>query len=601
MSQEIIAIYKENCKISNEKITQLSRKSNWFSILRLLVLLGGGTLIFQVMQTENVMLTLLSFIITILGFLVLIWFQSKVNNEKKELEHFLKVNENELAVAEDIKRNVYSDGERHVDDHHLYTSDLDVFGSGSVFQLMNRCATLQGNELLSKWLCDSSTKDEIEKRQEFAQEIASDLTWWQDFQSKLYAIKDSTIDVNKAVSHYLVNTIDFPKTKVLAYYTFIVPFLSLAFFLVSFYQPVFISILIFFAIFNLLLSMSLGKYVGAASAGLNKGGKFLASYYPAIRKIEERNWSSIQAKDLKYQVQEASGEPVSNSIEKLSTLLNRLDARLNILVGAVLNMFSLWDFRQIYALQKWQKDQSTGILEALHMLSMVEAVGSLGQLKNNHEKWIFPTITNNAPTLEVTDIEHPLIPENTSIENSYSLSTHRIALITGSNMAGKSTFLRTIGVNAVLAFCGAPVHADKMEISVMQLATYMRIRDSLNESTSTFKAELDRIQKILALVKTNDKTFILLDEMLRGTNSMDKYLGSKAIIEKLIEQNGKGMVATHDLKLSELADEHPQIVENFHFDIKVEGEEMLFDYKLKNGPCTTFNASLLLKKIGIEI
>lgn len=168
-------------------------------------------------------------------------------------------------------------------------------------------------------------------------------------------------------------------------------------------------------------------------------------------------------------------------------------------------------------------------------------------------------------------------------------------------MAGKSTFLRTIGVNAVLALSGAPVCANYMKISVMQMATYMRIRDSLNESTSTFKAELDRIQKILELVKNHKNTFILLDEMLRGTNSMDKYLGSKAIIEKLIEQNGVGMVATHDLKLSELSDQYPQIVKNFHFDIKVEGEEMLFDYKLKTGPCTTFNASLLLKKIGIEI
>src|SRR5690606_32354091 len=148
---------------------------------------------------------------------------------------------------------------------------------------------------------------------------------------------------------------------------------------------------------------------------------------------------------------------------------------------------------------------------------------------------------------------------------------------------------------------GAPVCASLMKASVMQMASYMRIRDSLNESTSTFKAELDRIQKILELVKSNDRTFILLDEMLRGTNSMDKYLGSKAIIEKLIEENGVGIVATHDLKLAELAEKYPAIVKNFHFDIQVRNEEMLFDYKLKTGPCTLFNASLLLKKIGIEI
>lgn len=168
-------------------------------------------------------------------------------------------------------------------------------------------------------------------------------------------------------------------------------------------------------------------------------------------------------------------------------------------------------------------------------------------------------------------------------------------------MAGKSTFLRTIGINAVLAYSGAPVVAESMEISVMHLVTYMRIRDSLNESTSTFKAELDRIMMVLQQVEDKADTLFLLDEMLRGTNSVDKYLGSKAIIEKLIAFKGVGMVATHDLKLAELADTHPGYVKNFHFDIQVHGEDMLFDYLLKDGPCTIFNASLLLRKIGIHI
>src|SRR5690606_3910411 len=175
---------------------------------------------------------------------------------------------------------------------------------------------------------------------------------------------------------------------------------------------------------------------------------------------------------------------------------------------------------------------------------------------------------------ECEKIAHPFISQQDVVSNNYSLADHRLALITGSNMAGKSTFLRTIGINAVLAYAGAPVYATSMKISVMQMVTYMRIRDSLNESTSTFKAELDRITQVLQEVEVNKNTFFLLDEMLRGTNSVDKYLGSKAIIEKLISNQGVGMVATHDLKLADLSDTYPGYVKNYHFDIQVQGEEM---------------------------
>jgi DNA mismatch repair ATPase MutS len=168
-------------------------------------------------------------------------------------------------------------------------------------------------------------------------------------------------------------------------------------------------------------------------------------------------------------------------------------------------------------------------------------------------------------------------------------------------MAGKSTFLRTIGINTVLALCGAPVCASEMQVSVITIISYMRIKDSLNESTSTFKAELDRLQMLLAAVSNEPKVFFLIDEMLRGTNSVDKYLGSKAVIEQLISKKGVGMVATHDLQIAHLEQKHPDYVRNFYFDIQVIDGEMLFDYKIKHGECKTFNASLLLKQIGIDV
>jgi DNA mismatch repair ATPase MutS len=194
-----------------------------------------------------------------------------------------------------------------------------------------------------------------------------------------------------------------------------------------------------------------------------------------------------------------------------------------------------------------------------------------------------------------------LIPSNQVVANDYSSIDHRVALVTGSNMAGKSTFLRTVGINAILAYAGAAVAAASFQLPIYKLISYMRIKDNLNESTSTFKAELNRMKFILDTVSAHSDSFFLIDEMLRGTNSVDKYLGSRAIIKKLVRLEGKGMVATHDLQLSSLQEEFPGDIKNYHFDIRVDEGQMLFDYKLKIGKCKIFNASLLLKGIGVDI
>src|SRR5690554_4844087 len=281
MNPETTAFYEEKIKISNQRIQELARKSNMLSLFRLLIIVGGAILIFQVVQTEDVLLTLSSFIVTVLLFLTLVLFQSKTTAKKKAVERFLHINKNELTVAEDIKQNVYDSGQSRVDDQHIYTSDLDIFGEGSIFQMINRCATLHGNALLSNWLSHPANAVEIEERQEFVQELSSDFPWWQDVQAKLYAVKGSALDVKKLISHYLVNEIQFPKSKILALYTKVTPFLFMLLFLLSFFQSSFISIIIFVAIFNLLLSIAHSSRVNLVSAGLNKGGEFLSYYIPA--------------------------------------------------------------------------------------------------------------------------------------------------------------------------------------------------------------------------------------------------------------------------------------------------------------------------------
>ena len=294
---------------------------------------------------------------------------------------------------------------------------------------------------------------------------------------------------------------------------------------------------------------------------------------------------------------------ISAKIKELSILINKLNYHLNLIVGFLLNVFLLWDIRQLIALEQWKRDNQESLEAAFDVIAEFEALMSLSSLHINYPEWCFPQIADGAGyTVIAKSLAHPLIYSKNRIENDYEMNNaFQVDIITGSNMAGKSTFLRTIGINTVLALAGAPVCASIMEVSVITIISYMRIKDSLNESTSTFKAELDRLQMLLGAVETEPKVFFLIDEMLRGTNSVDKYLGSKAVIEQLIRKNAVGMVATHDLQIALLEKKYPNYVRNFYFDIQVKDGEMLFDYKIKHGECKTFNASLLLKQIGIEV
>ncbi|MBC7400395.1 MAG: DNA mismatch repair protein MutS, partial [Mucilaginibacter sp.] len=287
----------------------------------------------------------------------------------------------------------------------------------------------------------------------------------------------------------------------------------------------------------------------------------------------------------------------------LAKLIDKLSYNLIMVVGFILNVFLLWALKQTIAIEQWKRNNHENLEDAFDVIAEFEALSSIAGLEFNYPEWTTPKIEDGeAYTLVAKAIAHPLISSKNRVTNDYELTdTFKIDIITGSNMAGKSTFLRTIGVNTVLALCGAPVCAESMRVSVITMVSYMRIKDSLNESTSTFKAELDRLQMLLAAVKEEYKVFFLIDEMLRGTNSVDKYLGSKAVIEQLISKHGVGMVATHDLEMAKLETAHPDYVRNYHFDIQVIKGEMLFDYKMKHGECKTFNATLLLKQIGINI
>jgi DNA mismatch repair ATPase MutS len=287
---------------------------------------------------------------------------------------------------------------------------------------------------------------------------------------------------------------------------------------------------------------------------------------------------------------------------ELKSILDRFDMRLNIAGLLLFNPFLLWDVRQMMALNKWRKKNSVYVPAWFTLVAEVEVLGSLAAVHFNQPDWTFPQPAGQHFTLSVTACGHPLIPEAQRVNNDFSIDGKgKIALVTGSNMAGKSTFLRSLGINITLAQLGAPVCARQMKWSPVHLMTSMRIADNLSENTSTFYAELKKLKTIIEAVERKEHVFILLDEILRGTNSYDRHTGSGALIKQFILHEAVAVIATHDVELAQIEKEFPAALENYHFDVQVEGEELYFDYRLKHGVCTSLNASILMKKIGIKL
>ncbi|MGJ1287158.1 MutS-related protein [Sphingobacterium spiritivorum] len=603
MDTSIYSTYANAVEQTKVAIQILDKKINSNSFGRLAVILGGGGLLFWSFQQKQIWLVSLLFALIILLFAFLIRRQSRLEKERDNLKAFLRVNENEILLR-DQRINCYSEGQEFEDGRHPYLSDLDIFGRYSLFTLVNRAATKLGIQQLAKWLSAPADKEIIQQRQDAVKELSAELHWCQQLQTTLIFNLDQQIEVKAFLRKYFQSG-DFSfGNAFMRIYVTIVPFVMLAGIILALSGVKVIGYVFILALVHIFWTLAMAGRVSVFSSKIDKVGGILNAYADGIRLVEERQWSSALTNSLQQRVSlQGNKGKLSAAFKELGGLINKLDARNNILVGTVLNMFLLWDFKQVMAIVKWKSRYEENILEAFDVIAEYEALLSFATLKRNYPDWAFPLLLEDTRQSKITGeaINHPLINEAYAVANNYDANEHRIALVTGSNMAGKSTFLRTIGINAVLAYSGAPVCASSLELPIYKLITYMRIKDNLNESTSTFKAELDRMKYILDTVYQDKDTFFLIDEMLRGTNSVDKYLGSRAIIKKLISMDGKGMVATHDLQLSTLEAEYPGIVRNYHFDIQVKEGEMLFDYKLKDGECKVFNASMLLKGIGVEI
>lgn len=598
--EDIIAAYDLKIKEVTSDISQTKKLIDQLSFVRIGLFLTEILLfVLMVSSADDGLRTLIQIglILPVIAFAFVVRKQSKLDREVDYKKQLLWVHQNEWNVLKGTA-NGYDHGTAFESELHPYTSDLDIFGNASLFALINRCSTKSGNHILAKNLAEKSTRDKMLLRQEAVKEMIGKIEETYSFRASLHGYDPEKIEqIKMQLKHQLGAQLEFVARKFLRFYVKLVPYLSVALILAGlFISGIFWQILVLFCIIHGGWNVLLGTRINKVFYSFGGSSNLLNGYASAILWTENQSWKS------EYTLSLLDSEiPASKEIKSLSKIIQNFDARLNIIVGAILNVLLLWDLRCCVNLDTWYKSSSKDVVSALDHLGDFEELISLATTAYNQPDWVLPVITDQF-ALTTTQVGHPLIKEQLRVNNDFNLAVKpTVDIVTGSNMAGKSTFLRTLGINMILAYAGAPVCAKSMQLSVFSINTYMRIKDSLNESTSTFKAELNRLKMILDNVVKDKDTFVLIDEMLRGTNSRDKYLGSKVFVEKLINEKTPALFATHDLQLADLIADHPETVRNFHFDIQITNGEMKFDYLLKQGPCRTFNAAILLKEIGLTL
>jgi hypothetical protein len=505
-----------------------------------------------------------------------------------------KINRDEIsALNRDL--SAFDPGNEFTDPHHDYSYDLDLFGIGSMFQFLNRTVTLQGKNRLATLLKKTQrSSEEIRSRQEGIKELAEEFSWRQNFMAKGMVTDGAKDHYNESIDQ----AIDLKSLHFLKYLIKILPALTILLIGLSIAE---IDTHSFYRLALFAQWITIGIYfktIFKFHQKFESQGKLLHRYAEMLKQIESFDFKSSYLRSLKEQLSH-HGKTASTITSELQKILNQFDYSKNILVGFVLDSIFLWDIGCLVKLNKWQQDYAGILPRWFDVIAEMDALISLANCNYNHPEWVTPEVSSAGYVFEAENLGHPLIDETRCVSNSFQISNEeKIVIITGANMAGKSTFLRTVGVNLILASNGCKVCAESFNFSPIRIYTNMRTSDNLMNDESYFYAELLRLQSMLTLLRNGENLFVILDEMLKGTNSVDKLNGSKELIHQLISLKTHGIVATHDLGLTELSQTIPAI-KNQCFEVQLNNDELNFDYKLTNGVTRTMNATFLMKKMGI--
>ncbi len=595
---EAKAFYESRLLVLTSEQKKLQNRKSIFGILRLGSIIAIIS-IFYFLWSANKLYAIGAAIVVGIIFIQLIYKDLANRASIKHLQYLIDINKNELAALEG-KYFQFADGKEFIQHDHYYANDMDIFGGASLYQLLNRTTSEMGAHKLATWLLYPANKETILQRQIAVQELATKKEWKQHLEAlgKESSIKQNTL---QQIKHWLAEPNLFIQFNPWQWLRFSLPivicFITVLYAIDIVPENIWYLCLLIFAV----VSFQINKVAAPLHNQLSSMVEDLNTLSNSIAAIEKENFTAPLLQKLKADLQ-SQQLAASIKIKRLKKILDRLDLRYNIVISVPLNIFLLWTLQQILDLEKWKKENDANVQCWFDILAEFEALHSFATLHYNNPTNCFPTLRENHFSIHATELGHPLINQNKRVNNYIDIKTAgEIMLVTGSNMAGKSTYLRSIGINTILTMAGAPVCAKTFSISPVQLLSSMRIADNLEESTSTFYAELKKLKTVIEKINAGEKVFVLLDEILRGTNSLDRHTGSEALIKQLIKQKAAAVLATHDVELAAMDKQYRENILNFHFDAQTKGEELYFDYKLKEGVCTNMNASLLMKKIGLEI
>jgi DNA mismatch repair ATPase MutS len=530
---------------------------------------------------------------TLALFIFLVARHSALFDKKVHLENLVRLNQlEERSLSGD-----YSDfypGREFVDAHHPYTHDLDIFGDGSLFQAINRCHTFHGKAYMAERL--SQPLDSVETiyaEQDAIRELSSRIDFRQHFQASGMEIGELPQDRDELL-RWTQQPLFIYNSWVFKYVLIILPIVTIGAVVASFFfaQVKPLAILLVLSQWAIL-----GLYMGKISVfheQISRKKNILEKFARLLHYFQKEEFNSTVLKNLSAQAREADIK-----VNALASLVSYLNARLNLLTNIVINSLLLYDLQCVYRLEKWKQENAGHLKKWLDVINETEVLGSIGTFAFNHATYVYPKI-NSELSIRAKDLGHPMLSAEECVPNDlYIGEGQSVLIITGANMAGKSTFLRTSGVNLVLALTGAPVFATEYSCPIINLRSGMRTADSLKDHQSYFYAELNRLKSIMDELRSDKPLFILLDEILKGTNSTDKQSGSIALLKQLLPHPCLAMIATHDIVLGELESEYPNHIRNYCFEANIENDQLSFDYKIKPGVAQKMNATFLMKKMGI--
>lgn len=590
MMLDAITFYNQQLKQHKLASIRLHKQLKVLSVLRLFVFLIAAFLSYVFFPNGTLMTATIALAGVLFLFLVTLYTNRK--HQYKLEKRLIQINEEELKIASGDYLH-RPDGMVYQKAQHNYSLDIDLFGKGSFFQVLNRTGLKAGTAQLSQLVLSNDTND-IKLKQEAVQELSQKPQWRQRYLALAQGIH--TEHSANAIKHWLLSYT--PSLNRLTY-KFSIGFSIASLLVIA--LTIFQFIPINYAVFWLLIGLGITGYfvkrVNALAQHTSLAKDTIKQYALLLEQIEQETFKAQLLRRQQDNITSAKLK-ASEIFTKFSKNLDALDNRNNLISAVFGNGFFLWDIRQSYKIEQWILAYNETVEEWFGVVAFFDAYNSLGNYAFNHSSFVYPAITDGASVIEAQQLGHPLINSEKRVSSDVTLLKSQFFIVTGANMAGKSTFLRTVALHIVMANVGLPVCAAASTYKPIKLITSMRTSDSLTDDSSYFFSELKRLKHIVEALDKDNDTFVILDEILKGTNSTDKAIGSRKFVEKLVGQKATGIIATHDLSLTAI-EKDLSAVNNYFFDAQIVKGQLEFNYKLQPGVCQNMNASFLLKKMNI--